>query len=89
MAYVIRFRRGTADNWTLSNPVLALGEPGWERDTYKLKIGDGVTPWASLPYFAAGSGSSEDLIEHIIDETPHPEYDDAPSFALLYENAKV
>lgn len=52
----IQVRRDTAANWTSTNPVLALGEPGWESDTDKLKFGDGVTAWASLAYFA-GSGS--------------------------------
>lgn len=46
-----QFRRGLAENWKKNNPVLALGEPGFERDTYKLKIGDGVTAWNDLAYF--------------------------------------
>lgn len=47
---VIRFRRDTAANWTAGNPVLALGEPGYETDTNELKIGDGTTAWNSLAY---------------------------------------
>ena len=47
---VIRLRRDTAANWTSGNPVLALGEPGYETDTQKLKVGDGTTAWASLAY---------------------------------------
>lgn len=34
-------------------------------------------------------GGQIELAEHILDETPHPVYDDGPSFALLYQNAKV
>ena len=36
-------------------------------------------------------GSSSDLLldDHINSETPHPVYDDGPSFLLLYQNAKV
>lgn len=34
------------------NPVLAAGEPGFELDTGKHKIGDGKTAWKSLPYKA-------------------------------------
>lgn len=45
-----KVRRDTAANWTAENPVLALGEPGVETDTHKLKHGDGSTAWASLPY---------------------------------------
>ena len=47
---VIRLRRDTAANWTSGNPVLALGEPGYETDTKKLKVGDGTTAWTSLAY---------------------------------------
>ena len=35
---------------------MALGEPGFVYDTNQLKIGDGLTPWNSLPYIAGGEG---------------------------------
>lgn len=47
----IRLRRGTAAQWAAANPVLALGEPGYETDTKRVKIGDGATAWAALAYF--------------------------------------
>lgn len=52
----IRFqlRRGTAAEWGTANPVLAIGEPGVETDTGKLKVGDGTRPWATLPYSTVG-----------------------------------
>lgn len=50
MATRIQLRRGTAAAWTSSNPVLAAGEPAVETDTGNLKVGDGTTSWASLPY---------------------------------------
>lgn len=43
-------RKSTAAEWTSSNPVLALGEHGYETDTKKEKIGDGTTAWNSLAY---------------------------------------
>lgn len=46
----IKLRRGTAAEWTASNELLSLGEPGFEKDTRKLKIGDGITLWNDLPY---------------------------------------
>ena len=52
-----QLRRGLKDIWTKNNPVLAYGEPGFEKDTYRLKIGDGKTPWNELRYFAEGSYS--------------------------------
>lgn len=45
-----QLRRDNTCDWIAVNPVLQLGEPGFESDTYKLKIGDGVTPWNCLPY---------------------------------------
>ena len=50
MAVKIQLRRDTAANWTAANTVLALGEPGVETDTLKLKVGDGITAWTSLAY---------------------------------------
>jgi hypothetical protein len=46
----IQVRRGTASQWTSTNPTLAAGEFGFETDTNKLKCGTGTTAWASLPY---------------------------------------
>lgn len=46
----MQMRRGTAAAWTAANPVLADGEHGYENDTKKLKIGDGITAWAALGY---------------------------------------
>lgn len=46
-------RRQTAANWTSANPTLAAGEVGWESNTNKMKMGDGSTVWASLPYWAS------------------------------------
>lgn len=54
---LIEFRRDTAANWTAGNPTLASGEPGFETDTGKVKIGNGSTAWGSLAYIGAGSTS--------------------------------
>ena len=45
-----QLRRGTAANWAKNNPILARGEPGYEIDTLRLKIGDGSTAWNELSY---------------------------------------
>ena len=45
-----RLRRGTSEAWARVNPVLLYGEPGFEKDTNKLKIGDGTKHWNDLPY---------------------------------------
>lgn len=58
MAQQIQLRRGTASAWTTANPILALGEFGYETDTHTFKIGDGTTSWSALSYFAGGGSST-------------------------------
>ena len=54
MAEVVKItyqlRRGTSAIWVKNNPLLAAGEPGYEIDTHKVKIGDGTSNWKDLPY---------------------------------------
>jgi hypothetical protein len=47
---LIQSRRGTADQWTSANPILAVAEMGFETDTRKFKYGDGLTAWVNLAY---------------------------------------
>lgn len=54
----IQLRRGTAAQWTSTNPTLAAGEQGFETDTGKMKIGDGSTAWTGLSYLGAGTVTS-------------------------------
>ena len=61
MADIIQIRRDTAANWTSANPTLADGEIGYEKDTGKMKIGDGSTAWTSLGYQQA-SGIADDVV---------------------------
>jgi len=54
----MRQKYDTAANWTANNPTLAVSEIGVEKPatgSLKLKIGDGVTAWTGLPYFAGES----------------------------------
>lgn len=51
MAYRMQQRRGTASQWTTSDPILAAGELGYETDTGFFKIGDGTNVWSDLSYF--------------------------------------
>jgi len=51
----IQFRRGTVAQWNAaSTTVLAAGEPGFETDTGKVKVGNGSTQWGSLSYINSG-----------------------------------
>ena len=70
MAQVIKttfkFRRNLASYWKKKNPVLAEGEPCFELDTGKLKIGNGTTAYKDLPYVNSGSVQVEIATEDVI-----------------------
>lgn len=56
MATLIQLRRGNTSQWNGTNPILAVGEPGWDSEYETLKIGDGETPYNSLrPTYANGA----------------------------------
>ena len=61
---VFKFKRANAALWTERNPILAQGEPGFEIDTGKLKIGNGSTHWNDLEY--VGGDVADDQIEEIV-----------------------
>lgn len=67
MATKIQLRRGLASSWTFENPVLSSGEIGLETDTNKFKIGDGITLWNSLNYFAIPfiNSASSSLVAYV------------------------
>ncbi len=56
MPYRILLRRDLSQNWNYNDPVLMSGEPGYEMDTRKFKMGDGQTPWSQLPYYMGVTG---------------------------------
>jgi hypothetical protein len=57
----VQVKRATAAQWTAANPVLLDGQQGYERDTGRMKIGDGTTAWTSLAYrFESGGGGVSD-----------------------------
>lgn len=51
-----RVRRGSSSRWELKNPILDSGEWGYETDTGKFKIGNGLSRWLDLPYFVDEEG---------------------------------
>ncbi len=55
----VKVKRATAARWTSENPVLAAGEIGYEKDTRKIKLGDGTSTWTQLSYLVAdGNGAA-------------------------------
>lgn len=51
----IKNRRASESQWETLNPVLAAGEIGYEFNTNRFKIGDGVSSWSALPYYVDSS----------------------------------
>ena len=59
----IKLRRGTAAQWTSSNPILSDGEVGLETDTRKFKVGNGFGQWTSLQYWGGAGGGASEFID--------------------------
>lgn len=66
MAFSIQLRKDSSANWGSVNPVLLRGEPGFETDTGKLKIGDGNTAWNALAYIGGSEGVSTNTPNTIV-----------------------
>lgn len=62
-------KRGLAARWVELNPVLDPGEPGFELDTFKLKVGNGETAWNDLPYVNEADMEKYITINDIINGT--------------------
>jgi hypothetical protein len=61
----IQVRRGTSSEWSNVNPVLAVGELGYDTVTGALKVGDGASEWNNLN---AISGSSSIVSSSVVAE---------------------
>ena len=85
MAIRMQQRRGTAEQWTSANPVLAEGEIGFEIDNNQFKLGDGVNQWADLSYFR----NSNDVDEILDDFIPLSEKGEANGVATLDVDGQV
>jgi hypothetical protein len=71
MANKMQIRRDSATNWTGTNPTLSQGEMGYELNTGKLKIGNGVDAWVDLDYFDDQNGSYNDLRDLPFSDPPN------------------
>jgi hypothetical protein len=57
---VIQLKRGSTVNWRRESTLLAAGQPGYDKEKHKIKIGDGESSWSTLPY-ASGLTAEEIL----------------------------
>ena len=44
-------RKDSSEKWTENNPILALGEVGYDTTHKYFKVGDGSTRWSELKYY--------------------------------------
>jgi hypothetical protein len=70
-----QIRRDTSTNWAANDPKLADGEMGYETNTGRMKIGDGMHLWNDLPYFPSASN----LTGTIDGGLPNSDYTDTPA----------
>ena len=86
----IQLKRGTARAFKNINPFLLEGQPGFEIDTNRLKIGNGVNYYNDLPYIGEGhdgksayeiwidaghEGSIEDFLNSLVGENGKSTYE--------------
>jgi hypothetical protein len=63
-----KVRRGFSYIWNSIDPVLQAGEPGYELDTHRLKIGDGEKKWTQLPYIGGESTTIPEMDNYITED---------------------
>lgn len=54
----LQLKRGKSIAFKNANILLFAGQPAFETDTFKLKIGDGIRRWNDLPYVCGANGKS-------------------------------
>jgi hypothetical protein len=57
---MIQIKRGKTNSWKKQKQPLADGQPGYDKETHRLKIGDGKSSWDELPN--AGGMSADDIL---------------------------
>ena len=67
-----QLRRDTTYGWSLKNPILLAGEPGYDSDKNCIKIGDGIHRWSELNYICSSSSTStaDDWYKHYLVDPP-------------------
>lgn len=53
-----QFRRGRGAAWERNNPILLEGEPGYDIDARRFKVGDGISHWNELEYSQGKDGAT-------------------------------
>lgn len=81
MATTIQLKRGKSTSWTSLDLVLEPGEPGFEIDTGRLKIGNGIDSWNELKYVGEdGRG--------VVNATTHYDFPSVGDENFIYKAAE-
>lgn len=83
----IKVRRGTSVEWDKANPILAPGEIGYDSTNNSIKIGNGTSKWAELPYSTAGTAAK--LQTYKQGSTTETYGNNYPVYAQWEDNSKV
>ena len=82
----IKLRRDTAANWTTNNPVLALGEAGYDTTNNQLRVGDGTTVWSGLESIGGTSTSNKITAEKTYSDNHE---DDGNGYTFAYTTGSI
>ncbi len=75
---LIRLRGGTEYQWDTAGPTLRAREVGVTTDTHRLKVGDGVSAWADLPWVDTFAGLPEGgTVDQLLTKVSGTDFDTA------------
>ena len=80
---MIQFRRGTTKSWRNTKSKLSAGQPGYDKEKHKIKIGDGQTLWNDLPY-VSGLSAEEILSSEEDAKANQDKYDKYATTLITY-----
>lgn len=71
---MIKFRRGSTKSWRGTKIKLEPGQPGYDKNKHKIKVGDGEKLWPDLPY--ASGLFAEEILSSEADAQANRDKDD-------------
>ena len=83
---MIKFRRGKTQSWRDSKTKLEPGQPGYDKDKHKIKIGDGTSEWVDLPY--ATGLFAEEIIDSEVNAKDRKDKDTEDITLITYGTAE-
>lgn len=82
---MIKFRRGSTQSWRGTSVKLEPGQPGYDKNKHKIKIGDGKKLWSDLPY--ASGLFAEEILDSESNAKTRKNNDTEDSTLITYGNS--